>query len=86
MLGSWFYFFVALPSLSFEHLLLVSESFLKTSVIQSPSTDKSLVVWTLQNSSTWVVRFVQFQFCRVAFRRDICLLIIGPAAEMLIVF
>lgn len=53
VLGSWFYFFVALPSLSFEHLLLVSESFLKTSVIQSPSADKSLVVWTLQNSSTW---------------------------------
>lgn len=58
--------------------------FLKTSMIQSHSADDSLIVWTLQHSSTQGARFLQSQFCQVAFRIDICPA--DPAAKELIVF
>lgn len=52
-------------------------------MIQSPSADDSLIVWTLQNHSTWGAKFVQPQFCQVALRRDICPA--GPATRKLVV-
>lgn len=53
-------------------------------MIQSHSADDSLIVWTLQNSSTQGAKFVQSPFCQVAFRRDTCP--VGPASEKLIIF
>lgn len=53
-------------------------------MIQSHSADDSLIVWTLQNISTQGAKFVQSQFCQVAFRIDICP--VGPATKKLIVF
>lgn len=53
-------------------------------MIQSHSADDSLIVWTLQHSSTQGARFLQSQFCQVAFRIDICPA--EPVAKKLIVF
>lgn len=53
-------------------------------MIQSHSADDSLIVWTLQHSSTQGARFLQSQFCQVAFRTDICPA--DPAAKELIAF
>lgn len=52
-------------------------------MIQSHSADDSLIVWTLQHSSTQGARFLQSQFCRVAFRIDVCPA--DPATKELIV-
>lgn len=53
-------------------------------MIQTHSADDSLIVWTLQNSSTQGAKFVQSQFCQVAFRIDICSA--GRATKKLLVF